>query len=72
MITKKDSISYQPANRLEEKYFTQNSIFFDIETTGFSAVRNDLYLIGCGYRDDKDFQDDSLPLSESGTENRSM
>ena len=55
MITKKDSISYQPANRLEEKYFTQNSIFFDIETTGFSAVRNDLYLIGCGYRDDKDF-----------------
>ena len=55
MITKKDSISYQPANRLEEKYFTKNSIFFDIETTGFSAVRNDLYLIGCGYRDDKDF-----------------
>ena len=41
MITKKDSISYQPANRLEEKYFTKNSIFFDIETTGFSAVRNE-------------------------------
>ena len=55
MITKKDRISYQPANRLEEKYFTKNSIFFDIETTGFSAARNDLYLIGCGYRDDKNF-----------------
>ena len=55
MITKKDSISYQPANRLEEIFFTKNSIFFDIETTGFSASRNDLYLIGCGYHDDKDF-----------------
>lgn len=55
MITKKDRIFYRPANRLEEKYFTENSIFFDIETTGFSPVRNDLYLIGCGYRDSENF-----------------
>ena len=55
MITKIDSISYRSENRLEEKYFTSDSIFFDIETTGFSPVRNDLYLIGCGYRDEKNF-----------------
>lgn len=26
-----------------------------LKLPGFSAARNDLYLIGCGYRDDKDF-----------------
>lgn len=29
------------------KYFTDNCIFFDIETTGFSPAHSTLYLIGC-------------------------
>ena len=55
MITKKYKQTYQPKNALEELLFTKDSIFFDIETTGFSAVKNELYLIGCGFR-----QKDSL------------
>lgn len=55
MITKNDRVSYRPKNSLEEKYFTKDSIFFDIETTGFSPVKNTLYLIGCGYRDEENF-----------------
>ena len=30
--------------------FTENSIFFDIETTGFSPANTQLYLIGCATR----------------------
>lgn len=56
MITKKYQIAYQPENALEEHFFTEDSIFFDIETTGFSPVKNDLYLIGCGFRQGTSFQ----------------
>ncbi len=35
---------------LTDLIFTENSIFFDIETTGFSPVSSSLYLIGCMYR----------------------
>lgn len=52
MITKHYTISYCPENELEELIFSKDSIFFDIETTGFSPVKNQLYLIGCGYRDE--------------------
>lgn len=52
MITKQYTISYYPKNELEESIFSTDSIFFDIETTGFSPVKNQLYLIGCGYRDE--------------------
>lgn len=31
--------------------FTENSLFFDIETTGFSPARTSLYLIGCAARE---------------------
>lgn len=55
MITRKYELAYQPKNRLEKLYFTEDSIFFDIETTGFSPVKNSLYLIGCGYRKESSF-----------------
>ena len=55
MITRKYELAYQPKNRLEKLYFTEDSIFFDIETTGFSPVKNNLYLIGCGYRKKSSF-----------------
>ena len=35
---------------LTEQIFTEKSLFFDIETTGFSAARTSLYLIGCAAR----------------------
>lgn len=31
-------------------FFTEQAIFFDIETTGFSPARSNLYLIGCATR----------------------
>ena len=55
MITRKYELAYQPKNRLEEHFFTEDSIFFDIETTGFSPIKNNLYLIGCGYRKESSF-----------------
>lgn len=33
-----------------QQTFTEQSLFFDIETTGFSAARTSLYLIGCAAR----------------------
>lgn len=33
-----------------DRIFTENAIFFDIETTGFSPARTSLYLIGCATR----------------------
>ncbi len=37
-------------------YFTEDSIFYDIETTGFSPRTSDLYLIGYAYRKEKELQ----------------
>ena len=34
----------------------QQSLFFDIETTGFSRDNTILYLIGCGYFAEEGFQ----------------
>lgn len=34
--------------------FTEDTLFFDIETTGFSAQNTMAYLIGCAYRTDKE------------------
>jgi hypothetical protein len=38
--------------RLSDRLFDQDSIFFDIETTGFSPAHSIIYLIGCAYRKD--------------------
>ena len=46
------SIDYE--NKLLLEVFTENTLFFDIETTGFSPATTQLYLIGCAKRcDDK-------------------
>ena len=42
-------IPYSPASNLDEEIFTSSSVFFDIETTGFSPAHTSLYLIGCAY-----------------------
>lgn len=43
-------------NPYTEKYFTPSSVFFDIETTGFSAARNQVYMIGYAHKtEDKIF-----------------
>lgn len=39
-------------NPYTEEYFTPSSVFFDIETTGFSAARNQVYLIGTAVQTD--------------------
>jgi hypothetical protein len=36
--------------RLSDQLFDADSIFFDIETTGFSPAHSSIYLIGCAYR----------------------
>ena len=45
LYIKKDSLS--------EQLFDTESIFFDIETTGFSPSSSSLYMIGCARRDGK-------------------
>ena len=40
-------LSFSCDNNLTNDLFDDNSIFFDIETTGFSATTSTLYLIGC-------------------------
>lgn len=41
---------YIRQNNISDEIFTENSIFFDIETTGFSPTTSSIYLIGCLYR----------------------
>lgn len=41
-----EEMPFTADNSLAELIFTENSLFFDIETTGFSAARTSLYLIG--------------------------
>lgn len=45
-----ENIPFSPNNPLEYEFFTESTIFFDIETTGFSSARTQVYLIGCAYR----------------------
>lgn len=43
-------IPFRAGCALTEEIFTESSIFFDIETTGFSPAHTSLYLIGCARR----------------------
>ena len=45
-----DELDFDFSNPEVNQYFTENSLFFDIETTGFSPARTSLYLIGCAAR----------------------
>ena len=44
---------FTPDNKISDEIFNETSIFFDIETTGFSPTSASLYLIGCMYRQDE-------------------
>ena len=44
------TISLQPFPDITKRVFTEGTLLFDIETTGFSPKKSDLYLIGVGYR----------------------
>ena len=43
-------LPFQNKDQLTLELFTEDSIFFDIETTGFSPASTSLYLIGCARR----------------------
>lgn len=45
-----DDLQTTLSNPLLFDIFTENSIFFDIETTGFSPLNTQIYLIGCARR----------------------
>ena len=52
MITWHEEIIFDFSDPVTNHVFDENSIFFDIETTGFSPARTQLYLIGCATRKD--------------------
>ncbi len=45
-----DELPFAPNDALTEQIFKEDTLFFDIETTGFSAAHTQLYLIGCAAR----------------------
>ena len=45
-----DELPFAPNDALTEQIFQEDTLFFDIETTGFSAAHTQLYLIGCAAR----------------------
>lgn len=47
MKTIHKEIPFQTEHTLTREMFTDSSLFFDIETTGFSPAHTSLYLIGC-------------------------
>ena len=44
---------YFRRDKLSDQLFDEDSIFFDIETTGFSPAHSSIYLIGCVRRKDE-------------------
>lgn len=50
MKTWQKETSFHPENPITEALFSESSIFFDIETTGFSSKHTHVYLIGCAAR----------------------
>lgn len=48
-IIKKEELYIKQSN-LTDELFTEDCVFFDIETTGFSPASSSIYLIGCMYR----------------------
>lgn len=51
MKTWTGKIAYDASDHLTNEIFTKDALFFDIETTGFSAAYTSLYLIGCAHRE---------------------
>ncbi|MCI5920393.1 MAG: ribonuclease H-like domain-containing protein [Roseburia sp.] len=50
MKTWHNELPFSPSNQISDEIFTESSLFFDIETTGFSPAHTSLYLIGCARR----------------------
>ena len=50
MKTWQNEIPFQPNNIITQELFTESALFFDIETTGFSPLHTQVYLIGCAAR----------------------
>lgn len=50
MKTWQNEIPFHENNPITEALFTESSVFFDIETTGFSPSHTHVYLIGCAAR----------------------
>lgn len=50
MKTWQNEIPFHSDNSITEHFFTESSVFFDIETTGFSPLHTKVYLIGCAAR----------------------
>lgn len=48
-----EELPFDFSNPAIQNNFTENSIFFDIETTGFSSSYTSVYLIGCAARNGK-------------------
>ncbi|MEY8390789.1 ribonuclease H-like domain-containing protein [Lachnospiraceae bacterium 45-W7] len=48
--------NFPPGLSLVEELFPDSSLFFDIETTGFSAANTHVYLIGCAARTEHTIQ----------------
>lgn len=45
-----EELPYEAQTPTAEFIFTEQALFFDIETTGFSSARTQVYLIGCASR----------------------
>lgn len=45
-----EELPYNFSDPITDRIFTENAIFFDIETTGFSPAKTSVYLIGCASR----------------------
>lgn len=50
MIRWHEELPFDFSEAMTDRFFTEQAIFFDIETTGFSPARSNLYLIGCATR----------------------
>jgi uncharacterized protein YprB with RNaseH-like and TPR domain len=55
MIKRQFTIQQKPDYPFEKEYDLTKILYFDIETTGFSAESTYLYLIGCAYYNDSSF-----------------
>ncbi len=50
MLKWTNTLPIDTTNALIQQVFTEDALFFDIETTGFSPANTQLYLIGCAKR----------------------
>lgn len=67
MITWHEELNFDFKEAMTAQYFTEEAIFFDIETTGFTPARSSLYLIGCATRSGDKLYIDQF-FAESKTE----